>query len=55
MYRNNSDEQQLMAINDLTNYTHMTKKQYFCVNIAKFLIEIFGTAMLGIFYMMMGD
>lgn len=33
----------------------MTTKQYFLVNLSKFIVEIVGTAVLGIFYLMMGD
>ena len=33
--------------------THMSKKLYFRVNIAKFVVELMGTAMMGIFYLLL--
>ena len=33
----------------------MSKRQYFYVNIAKFITEIIGTASIGVFYLIMGD
>jgi len=33
----------------------MTTKQYILVNLSKFVVEIVGTAVLGVFYLLMGD
>ena len=33
----------------------MTTKQYILVNLSKFVVEVVGTAVLGIFYLLMGD
>jgi glycerol uptake facilitator-like aquaporin len=39
----------------LPSYQLMSRKQYFRVNFAKFVIELYGTFILTIFYLMMGD
>lgn len=33
----------------------MTTKQYFLVNLSKFVIELVGTAVLGVFYLTIGN
>lgn len=33
----------------------LTPKQYFLVNISKFIVEMVGTMMIGIFYILMGN
>ena len=33
----------------------MSRQQYFAMNISKFIMEVIGTASLGIFYIMLGD
>lgn len=33
----------------------MSRKQYFCVNLSKFITEIIGTASVTIFYLILGD
>ena len=35
--------------------TMMTKKQYVLVNMSKFIVELVGTMVLGIFYLTIGD
>ena len=37
------------------NSTNLTMKQYFVVNLSKFLVEMIGTMVIGIFYLMIGD
>ena len=37
------------------NSSNLTVKQYFLVNLSKFLVEMIGTAVMGIFYLMIGD
>jgi glycerol uptake facilitator-like aquaporin len=34
---------------------NLSAKQYFMVNLSKFIVELVGTATLGIFYVMIGD
>ena len=36
-------------------YHSMSRKQYFMINFAKFTIECYGTFILTMFYLMMGD
>jgi len=56
MSSRNSDEPNPYGMDDgLPSYQLMSKKQYFRVNFAKFVIELYGTFMLTIFYLMMGD
>jgi hypothetical protein len=33
----------------------LTPKQYFLVNLSKFLVEMMGTMMIGTFYILMGN
>jgi len=33
----------------------LTTKQYFLVNLSKFIVELVGTTVLGLFYLLMGD
>ena len=33
----------------------LSTKQYFLVNLSKFVVEMLGTAVLGTFYLLMGD
>jgi len=35
--------------------SNLSTKQYFLVNLSKFVVEIVGTGVLGFFYIMMGD
>lgn len=37
------------------NSSNYTMQQYFLVNISKFLVEMIGTAVMGILYLMIGD
>ena len=37
------------------NSKNLTSKQYFMVNLSKFVVEMVGTATIGIFYLMIGD
>ena len=37
------------------NSANYTTKQYVLVNLSKFLVEMVGTAVLGIFYLLIGD
>ena len=39
----------------IPKHIDMSRKQYFSMNISKFIIEIIGTASLGIFYIILGD
>ena len=36
--------------NEYEDNDHLTAKQFFCVNLSRFLIEIVGTATFGIFF-----
>jgi len=40
--------------NSLTS-SSLTTKQYILVNLSKFVVELVGTAVLGIFYLLIGD
>lgn len=46
---NNSDEKKSLESNALTT------KQYILVNLSKLVVEVLGTAAIGIFYILMGD
>ena len=37
------------------NSSNLTVQQYFFVNLSKFIVEMIGTAVMGIFYLMIGD
>lgn len=37
------------------NSSNLTIKQYILVNFSKFIVEMIGTAVLGIFYLNIGD
>lgn len=37
------------------NSSNLTIKQYILVNLSKFIVEMIGTAVLGIFYLNIGD
>ena len=35
--------------------TNLSAKQYFLVNISKFIVELIGTAVFGMFFLLMGS
>lgn len=42
-------------VNGLPSYHTMSKRDYLRVNMARFVIEIIGTFLITVFYLMVGD
>jgi hypothetical protein len=53
-YQNDDEDSPGSPLNQSLESSALSPKQYFLVNFSKFIVEIVGTACIGIFYFLMG-
>ena len=54
-YQNDDENSPGSPLNQSLESSSLSAKQYFLVNLSKFIVEIVGTACIGIFYFLMGE